>query len=94
MEVDFAFHAVAGTIIGEPGEIDFSDTSNPKLERITLSHDVNRFTLKSFTHRLRFGFDPNEESVFLEDAMYRSSGTRKFELALNSSDTPCRISSI
>jgi len=75
VEIDFAFHAVAGTIVSESGDIDLPDTTDPELERIPLPHAVNMFTLKSFARRLRFGFDPNQESVFLEDSMYGSPGT-------------------
>ena len=91
MKIDFAFHAVAGTIIGESGDIDFSDTPDPELERIPLPHAVNMFTLKSFTRGLRFGFDPNEKPVFFEDSMYRSPGTGQVELVLDPSGSPCRI---
>ena len=91
MERDFTCHAVAGTIVGEPGDIDLSDSPDSELERIPLPHAVNMFTLKSFTRWLRFGFDPNKEPVFLEDSMYRSPGTREIELILDSSGAPCRI---
>jgi hypothetical protein len=91
MEIDFAFHAVAGTIVSESGDIYLPDTTDPELERISLPHAVNMFTLKSFARRLRFGFDPNEESVLLEDSMYRSPGTGYVELVLDSSGSPCRI---
>lgn len=91
MEVDFTFHAVTGTIVGESGDIDLPDPSDPELEGISLPHAVNMFTLKSFTGRLRFGFDPNEEAVFLEDSMNGSPGTGKVELVLDPSGAPCRI---
>ena len=93
MEIDFACHAIAGTIVSEPGDIDFSDTPDSELERISLPHAVNMFTLKSFARRLWFGFDTNKESVFLDDSMYGSPGTREIELILDSSGSPCRISS-
>jgi hypothetical protein len=32
-------------------------------------------TLEPFAGRLRFGFDSDEKSLFLEDAMNRSPGT-------------------
>jgi hypothetical protein len=85
VEIDFTFHAVAGTIVGEPGDIDFSDTTDSELERIALPHAVNMFTLKSFTRRLRFGFDLDEKSVFPENAMNCSPGTREIELVLDPS---------
>ena len=91
MEIDFAFHAVAGAIIGESGDIDLSDTTNSKLERIPLPHAVDMSPLKPFTRRLGFGLDPNQESVFLERAMHCSPGTGKLELVLDSSGSPCRI---
>jgi hypothetical protein len=40
---------------------------------------------------LRFGFDSDEKSMFLEDAMNRSPGTGKVELVLDSSGSPCGI---
>ena len=72
METDVALHAAAGTIIGEPGDRDLSDTPDSERERIPLPHAVSMFTLKSFTRGLWFGFDPNEGFVVLEDTMYRS----------------------
>jgi hypothetical protein len=91
VKIDFAFHAVAGTIIGESGDIDLSDTTNSKLERIPLPHAVDMSPLKPFTRRLWFGLDPNEKSIFLEDTMCCSPGTEKIELVLDSSGSPCRI---
>lgn len=75
MEVDFAFHAVAGTIVSESGDIDLSDPSDTELEGISLPHAVNMVTLEPFAGRLRFGFDSDEKSMFLKDAMNRSPGT-------------------
>lgn len=91
VKIDFAFHAVSGTIIGEPSDIDFANTMDSELEGISLPHAVNMFTLKPFSCGLWFCFDSNEKSVFLEDTMYRSPGTGKFELVLDPSGSPCRI---
>ena len=85
MAVDFAFYAITGTIVSESGHIDLSDTTDPKLKGISQPHAVNMLKLKPFTRRLRFGFDSNEESVFLEDSMYRSPGTVQVELVLDPS---------
>ncbi len=91
MEVDFAFHAVAGTIVGEPGDIDLPDPSDPELEGISLPHAVNMFSLKPFSCGLRFWFDSDEKSMSPEDAMYCSPGTGKVELVLDSPGSPCGI---
>ena len=91
MQVDLALHAISGTIIGEPGNVNLADTTNPELEGISLPHAVDMSPLKPFTRRLWFGLDPIEEAVFLECAMYCSPGTGKIELVLDSSGSPCRI---
>ena len=91
MKIDFTFDAVAGTIIGESGDIDFSDTPDSEMKRIALPHAVNMFTLKPFSCRLRFCFDSDEKPMFLEDTMYRSPGTGKSELILDPSGSPCWI---
>lgn len=91
MQVNLAFHAIPGTVIGESGNVDFSDTSDPELEGIALPHAVNMFTLKPFPSWLGFCLDADEKSVFPENAMNCSPGTRKIELVLDPSGSPCWI---
>ena len=91
MEVDFTFHAIAGTIVSESGDIDLSNATDSELKSISLPHTVNMLTLEPFAGLLWFCFDSNEKSVFLEDTMNRSPGTGKVELVLDSSGSPCRI---
>lgn len=91
MEVDFAFHAIAGTIVGESHDIVLSNASDPELKGIALPHAVNMVTLEPFAGRLWFGFDSDEQSMVLEGAMNHSPGTGKVELVLDSSGSPCGI---
>ena len=64
VEIGFTYHAVAGTMIGEPGGIDFSDTTDSEMGLITLPQAVSRVALKSYTRGLQFGFNLNKEPVF------------------------------
>lgn len=91
MEVDFAFHTVAGTIVGESSDIDLADTPDLELKGIALPHAVNMLTLEPFAGWLWFCFDSDEKSVFLEDTMNGSPGTGKVELVLDPSGSPGRV---
>jgi hypothetical protein len=91
VEVDFTFHAIAGTIIGESGDIDLADTPDSELKGIALPHAVNMLTLEPFAGWLWFGFDSDEQSMLLEDTMNSSPGTGKVELVLDSSGSPGRV---
>ena len=91
MEVDFAFHAVAGSSVGQSGDIDLADTPDSELKGIALPHAVNMLTLEPFAGRLWFGFDSDEQSMLLEDTMNGSPGTGKVELVLDSSGSPGRV---
>ena len=77
VEVHCAFHPVTGTIVGESGDMDLATTPDSGLEGIALPHAVNMLTLGPFAGRLWFCFPSDEKSVFLEDTMNRSPGTRK-----------------
>jgi hypothetical protein len=91
VQVHLASHTIAGTIIGESGDINLSDAPDPELEGIPLPHAVNMFPLKPFAGGLWFWFDPDEKPVFLEDPMDCSPGTRQVELVLDPTGSPCRI---
>jgi hypothetical protein len=88
MQVDFAFHAIARTIFGEPGHIDLADAPDPELEGIALPHAVDMLPLKSFAARLWLCLDANEKSMLFKDTMNRSPGTGEVELVLNPSGSP------
>jgi hypothetical protein len=63
VEVDFAFHTVSGTIVGESSDIDLADTPDSELKGITLPHAVNMLTLEPFSGGLWFCFDSDEQSM-------------------------------
>lgn len=88
--VDLAFHAIAGTIIGESGDVDFTNAADPQLEGIPLPHAVDMPALEPFTGRLWFSFDPYEKTLFLENPM-NSSGTPEMEVVIDPSGSPCRL---
>lgn len=91
MKVHLASHTIAGTIVGEPGHVDLTDSPDPELEGITLPHAVNMISLEPFAGGLRFGFNPDEKTVFPEDPMNRPPGTGEVELVLDPSGSPRRI---
>ena len=71
---------VSGTIIGEPGNANFTNAMDSELEGISLPHAGRIFTLKPFSCGLGFGFDSNEKPMCLENPMNRTPGTREFDL--------------
>jgi hypothetical protein len=91
LQVDFAFHAIAGTIIGKSADVNLGDTPDAELESIALPRTVNVATQESFAGQLRFWFYPDEKAMFLENTMDRSPGTQEIELALDPSGSPTRI---
>src|SRR5690606_35108129 len=84
-------HAIAGTIVSEPGHVDLTDTPDSKLEGIPLPLAVNMVSLELFDGWLRFWFDPDKKTMFLEDAMDCSPGTGEVELVLDPPGSPGRI---
>jgi len=82
LKIDFAFSVVSGTIIGEPGDADFTNAMDSELEGITLPHAGPIFKMKPFSCGLWFGFDSNEKPMCPENTMNRSPGTREFDLNL------------
>jgi hypothetical protein len=91
MQVDLGSHAIAGTIVSEPGYIDLPDTPDPELEGVPLPHAVHMISLEPFARWLRLRFDPDKEAIFLEDAMACSPGTGEVELVLDPPGSPGRI---
>lgn len=91
MKINLAFHPIPGAVISKTGDIDLANTPYAELERVALPHAVNMMTLESFAGWLRFSFYTNEKSMFFEDTMDRSPGTREVKLVLDPSGTPRRI---
>ncbi|MCX6691401.1 MAG: hypothetical protein NTW33_04940 [Methanoregula sp.] len=69
MQVDLASYAIARTIIGKPGDIDFANAPDAELECIPLPHAVDMTPLESSTGRLWLCLNANEKSMFLENTM-------------------------
>jgi len=91
VKINLAFHPIPGAVISKTGDIDFANTPYAELKSISLPHAVNMTTLESFAGLLKFCFNTNEKSMFLEDTMDSSPRTGEVKLMLDPSGTPRRI---
>jgi hypothetical protein len=73
VQVDLASHAIAGTIISEPGHVDLADAPDLELECVSLPHAFNMVPLEPFASRLWLYLNANEKSMFFENAMTPSA---------------------